>query len=108
VPVLDENPDLSVYAINFREDGDPKAYLEENGYNFTLLLDGEGVAESYGVWGTPGVIIFDADNQRIFNLYDVLDQYDPGESQEGLSHRQKAARKAPWYGEQIRSVLADL
>jgi thiol-disulfide isomerase/thioredoxin len=101
--------ELSIYAINFRDDGDPAAYLQEHGYTFTLLLDGGAVAEQYGIHGTPGLLIFNADNEQIFNLYDTIEQFEAEVgTPEGLSHSEKAARKAPWWAAQIRAGLQPL
>jgi len=105
--IADEYPgDLTIYAINFRDDGDPAAYLQENGYTFTLLVDGGEVADNYGIYGTPGLLIFNADNEQVFNLYDTIDQFETEVgTPEGLSHSEKATRKAPWWAEQIRAEL---
>jgi len=108
--IADEHPGgLTIYAINFRDDGDPAAYLQENGYTFTLLVKGGAVAEEYGIYGTPGLLIFNADNEQVFNLYDTIDQFETEVgTPEGLSHSEKAARKAPWWAEQIRAELEQL
>ncbi|MGE0485367.1 MAG: TlpA family protein disulfide reductase [Gammaproteobacteria bacterium] len=47
------------YALNVWEDGDPVAYFREHGYDMTLLLAADLVAEDYGIEGTPGVIVTD-------------------------------------------------
>ena len=108
--IADEYPgDLTIYAINFRDDGDPAAYLQEHGYTFTLLVKGGAVAEKYGIYGTPGLLIFNADNEQVFNLYDTIDQFETEVgTPEGLSHSEKAARKAPWWAAQIRAELEQL
>lgn len=102
--------ELAVYAINFRDDEDPQAYMDKYGYTFTNLVKGGDVADLYDIWATPGVLIFDADNQQVFNLYELVGQYEEanGAIPEELSNSQKAARLAPWWGEQIEAALADL
>jgi len=107
--LADENPDLSVLAINFRDDGDPQAYLDDNGYSFTLLLDGGDVADRYEIWATPGLLLFDRDNQLVFDLYAAKQKLDEQRSlPDGLSHGEKAARKAPWWAHELGAALAGL
>ncbi len=98
--------ELTIYAINFRDDGDPQAFMEKNGYTYTLLLNGGSVAEQYDIWSTPGVLVFDKDNRQVLNLYDVVTEIDAElAATEGLSHRDKAARKAPAWAAAIEAAL---
>ena len=98
--------ELTIYAINFRDDGDPQAFMEQNGYTFTLLLNGGAVAEQYEIWGTPGVLVFDENNRQTLNLYDVITDVDAElAATEGLSHRGKAERKAPAWAAAIEAAL---
>jgi thiol-disulfide isomerase/thioredoxin len=50
-----------VLAVNAKEneDGDPRAYLQRKGYAFTTVLDGDAIAEDYGVKYIPGLLIVD-------------------------------------------------
>lgn len=100
--------ELAVYAVNFRDDGDPQAFMERHDYSFTLLLNGGAVAEQYEIWGTPGVLVFDKDNRQVLNLYDVVTEVDAElAATEGLSHRDKAARKAPAWAAAIEAALKE-
>lgn len=105
--IVDEyDGDLTVYAINFRDDGDSQAFMQQHGYSFTLLLNGADVAEQYEIWGTPGVLVFDQSNRQVMNLYDVITEVDAElATTEGLSHRDKAARKAPAWAAAIAAAL---
>jgi len=106
--MLDEYDDdaLTIYAINFRDDGDPIAYLQKHGFDFTLLLDGGDVAAAYDIHATPGLLIFDSENRVILDLYDVMDDYnDMVTLSDDLNHGQKAARKTPWWAAQVRLAL---
>ncbi|MFQ5608971.1 MAG: TlpA disulfide reductase family protein, partial [Woeseiaceae bacterium] len=86
--------ELSIYAISIRDDGDPLAFMQAQGYDFTLLFDGDDVAAAYGVHATPGLLIFDRDNRLVLNLYDVMERYNREfRLPDGLGNRQKAARK---------------
>jgi cytochrome c biogenesis protein CcmG, thiol:disulfide interchange protein DsbE len=51
---------LDVYAIDIKDDGDPVAELAERGQSFTLVRDGDAIADQYGVKGTPGLFLVDA------------------------------------------------
>jgi thiol-disulfide isomerase/thioredoxin len=54
------------YALNVFEDGDPVAYFADHGYEFELLLEADEIAEKYGVFGTPGLIVVDVNNTVIY------------------------------------------
>jgi len=56
--VLEYGDKVKVLAINIMEDGDPLEFIESAGYDFTLLLNGDDVADSYNVSGTPGVVVY--------------------------------------------------
>lgn len=51
---------LDVYAIDIKEDGDPVKTLRERKLGFTLILDGDAIADQYAVKGTPGLFLVDA------------------------------------------------
>jgi len=57
---LEYGEDIKILAINFREDDDPVAFIENAGYDFTVLPGGDEVAAAYGIKGTPGLIIVDS------------------------------------------------
>lgn len=58
---------LDVYAIDIKdEDGDPVAELRERGNTFTLVRDGDAIADSYGVKGTPGLFLVDRDGTIVY------------------------------------------
>ncbi len=102
---LEYGDQIQVLAINFRDDGDPIVFMKNNGYDFTLLLDGESVAELYGIWATPGVLIVDRDRAIRFDLR-ALPSIDP--PQKSANHRLKAAHRAPYWAAEIRKRLDTL
>jgi len=59
---------LDVYAIDIKEDGekDPVATLHERKLGFTLVRDGDPVAALYGVKGTPGLFLVDAQGEIVY------------------------------------------
>jgi thiol-disulfide isomerase/thioredoxin len=65
---LEHGDQVKILAINFVEKGDPVSFMKEQGYDFTVLPDGDDVASIYGVYGTPGVILVDQDQQIRFDL----------------------------------------
>ncbi|MGB5621594.1 MAG: TlpA disulfide reductase family protein [Gammaproteobacteria bacterium] len=50
---------VRVYAIDFKDDGDPVEMMAELGYDFTVLPLGDLVADDYGVFSAPGIIVVD-------------------------------------------------
>ena len=50
---------LTVYALDFRDDGDPVGYMAEHGYDFVVLPLGDLVADDYGVISSPGLLVVD-------------------------------------------------
>ncbi len=97
---------IAIYALNFRDQQDPVAYLDEHGFDFVLLPKADEVAESWGVQGTPGLFIVDQAGRIRFNLYDVLANNPPGF--ESLNHTQRAQRRAPFWAARIRQSLDDV
>lgn len=101
--------DVKVFAINFRDDGDPEGYIESRGFEFVLLPEGDSAAKRYGMHGTPGLVLVDGGGEIRFNLYDLQEPAD--KALEGLDHGQRAERLAPWWAARIRQridgILAD-
>jgi len=82
------------------------AFMQARGYEFNLLVDGGDVAADYAIHATPGLLIFDRNNQLVLNLYDVMtDSNEEMTLPTNLSARQKAARKAPYWAAEIRRAL---
>lgn len=97
---------VSVYALNFRDEEDPAELLERHGFDFVVFPDADPVAEQWGVHGTPGLFIVDADGEVRFNLYEIEVDDPPGYDE--MSHGQKASRRAPLWAARIREVLAEV
>lgn len=101
---LEYGDDVEIVAIHFRDDNDPVAFIEDAGYDFTLLPSGEEIASLYGVWGTPGVLIVDRDMQIRFDLRDLPARPLPADV-ETAGHGRRSAHRAPWWAAEIRSAL---
>ncbi len=57
---------LDVYAIDIKDDGDPLATLRERKLTFTLVRDGDAIADEYGVKGTPGLFLVDTKGNIVY------------------------------------------
>lgn len=57
---------VRVYGINVWESGDPGSFMDENGFTYGLLLDGDAVAEDYMVSGIPTMYIIDQEGRIAF------------------------------------------
>jgi len=102
---LEYGDEIRVLAIHFRDDeGDPVAFMENAGYDFTVLPDGEEVAKLNGVWSTPGVLIIDRDRTIRFDLY-TLPKLDPPSTGKSPSHSKRAAYLAPYWAAELRKSL---
>jgi len=102
--IKDEYGDrVNVFAINIKENADPIEYMNKNSYDFTLLLDGDNVAELYEVNGTPGVIVVDQKGQLRFDMSTLTAP--SSKSLDGLNHRQRSRRIAPWWASKIREQI---
>ncbi|MFT5138515.1 MAG: cytochrome c biogenesis protein CcmG/thiol:disulfide interchange protein DsbE [Lysobacterales bacterium] len=105
--ILDEyGDDVRVYALNIKDDEDPRIYLDNSGYDFVLLPDADSVMEAYGVKGTPGLFIVDGTGKIHFNLYEMI--FTDNEAYKQLKNSQKAARRAPAWAAEIRRVIDEV
>ncbi|MDR3388006.1 MAG: TlpA disulfide reductase family protein [Rudaea sp.] len=57
---------LDVYAIDIKDDGDPVVALRERKQTFTLVRDGDAIADQYGVKGTPGLFLVNAKGDVVY------------------------------------------
>jgi thiol-disulfide isomerase/thioredoxin len=70
--------DLIVLGISFREDegADPQGVLRERGLRFKTLLNGDDVAQMYGVRGTPTTVFIDR-RGRVVGMTHTSNPEDP-------------------------------
>ena len=102
--VLEYGDSLGVLAVSIKEDGDPEEFIAKAGYDFTLLLDGDAVADQYQIAGTPGVIIVDTHRNIRFDLQQ-LPGLVLGPDGQQLTRGQRAKRLAPYWAAEIRKAL---
>ena len=95
---------VKILAINIRDKNDPVAFVNNAGYDFTVLPHGDEVAELYEIYGTPGLIIVDREQRMRFDLR-ALPQLSMPSNGEKISHSKKAAYKAPYWAAEIRKAL---
>ena len=102
---LEHGDEVKILAISFVEKGDPAGFIEDLGYDFTVLPDGDEVATIHGVYGTPGVILIDQDQQIRFDLrYLPLPDLPQHAAKSG--HNKKAAYIAPYWAAELRKSIA--
>ncbi len=104
---LEHGEKVKILAINFREKGDPVAFIENAGYDFTVLPDGDEVAADYGVYGTPGVIVVDQHQTIRFDLR-KLPKLELPPSDKPAGNSRKAAYLAPYWAAAIRISIDEV
>ena len=60
------NDQVHVYGVNVWESGDPATFMDESGFTYGLLLEGDAVAEDYKVTGIPTMYIIDQEGRIAF------------------------------------------
>lgn len=62
------NKGVKFYAINAYEDGayDPAQYFTEQKYTYTQILDGDKIAEDYGIIKNPALFVINKEKEVIY------------------------------------------
>ncbi len=97
---------VTIYALNFRDQRDPREYINEHGFDFVLMPEADSVAEQWSARATPGLFIVDSEGRVRFNLYQVLAENPPGF--EEMSHSQRAQRRGPFWAARIRQAIDEV
>ncbi len=90
-----ESQGLKVLAVNIKEDWKPDVYWRNFGYKFDTVLEGDKVAEIYGIKGTPG-IVFIAPSGKVLGVQSFSDPHHPlleRFAKEGIAMMEKSAFK---------------
>jgi len=100
---------VQVFAVSVWDDGDPVAFVEENGYDFVLALRGDDVAYSYGVTGTPGLFVVDDEDRIAMNrfLIDLAQRVEPSPGRDRLTPRESAKAWGDLVRESLDRLLDD-
>lgn len=98
--------DLIIYALNFRDEEDPQAYIDRSGFDFVVFANADEVATQWEVQGTPGLFVLDSQRRVRFNLLEIMaaDTELPAD----LNHAQRAQRRAPYWASRIRMALDEI
>lgn len=100
---IEYGDDITIYALNIRDEDMPENFLAERGYDFILLPEADAVMPLYGVRATPGLFVLDGKGNIRFNLYDVV--FNDSDEFKALSHGKKAGQRAPYWVAEIRMVI---
>ena len=69
---------VEVYAVNFKDDGDPVEHMHKLGFDFIVLPVGDLVADDYDVWSAPGVVVVDGAGTVRYKRKPVAADVKPG------------------------------
>ena len=61
-----QNENVLVFGVNVWESADPMEFMDENGFTYGLLLEGDDVASAYKVSGIPTIYIIGRDGRIAF------------------------------------------
>jgi cytochrome c biogenesis protein CcmG, thiol:disulfide interchange protein DsbE len=67
---------LKVIAVNIKEDWQPAVYWRNHGYQFDTVVEGDDIAEKYGIIGTPG-LVFISPKGKVLNVDHFSDPNHP-------------------------------
>jgi thiol-disulfide isomerase/thioredoxin len=100
---IEYGDDVTIYALNIRDDEMPVNFMAEHGYDFILLPEADLIMPLYGVRATPGLFVVDGQGNIRFNLYDLV--FNDSDEFKALSHGKKAGQRAPYWAAEIRLVI---
>jgi len=108
--LLDEygSEKLEIIAVSIREDApeDAENYLMSQGYDFLRVLEGDPVAQAWGVRGTPHFFLVGTDGRIVFDQ--SAHQISPKRrfgGKEIKGHSDRAARAAPAWAADLRRAI---
>ncbi len=62
-----EGRPVRIIGVNVWEDGDPAAFMAENGYTYPIVIGGDEVAEAYLVTGIPTFYVIGMDGSVVYS-----------------------------------------
>ena len=95
--------DVTIYALNIRDEEIPEMFMLEHDYDFTLVPEADPIMALYGVKAVPGLFVVDGQGMIRFNLYDII--FDDSSEFKALSHKEKAGQRAPYWAARIREAV---
>ena len=101
--LIEHGDDLTIYALNIRDDEDPVKIMNERGYDFIVIPEADSIMELYGVRPTPAVFVVDGKGRIRFNLYEMI--FNDDSEYKALSNGKKAGLRAPYWAAGIRQTI---
>ena len=98
---------VDILALSILDDGEPAEFIRQRGYDFTVLPDADPVAEQYGIFATPGIVIVDGQQVIRFDLNDLPRPDVPSETAEAGTAA-IAAYVAPYWAAEIQRRLDEV
>jgi len=100
---IEHGDDLTIYALNIRDDEDPREFMAQHGYDFILIPEADSIMELYGVRPTPAAFVVDGKGVVHLNLYEMI--FDDDSEYKALSHGKRAGLRAPYWAAEIRRTI---
>lgn len=100
---IEYGDDLTIYALNIRDEEMPEMFMMEHDYDFILIPEADSVMEPYGIKAVPALFVIDGQGKTRFNLYDMV--FNDSSEFKALSHGKKASKRAPYWAAEIRRTL---
>lgn len=85
---IEYGDDLTIYALNIRDEEMPEMFMMEHGYGFILIPKADSVMEPYGIKAVPALYVVDGQGKIRFNLYDMI--FNDSSEFKALSHGKKS------------------
>ena len=100
---IEYGDDVTIYALNIRDQEMPELFMAEHGYDFILIPEADSVMELYGVRPTPALFVVDGKGRIRLNLYEMV--FSDTSEFKAMSHGEKAGRRAPYWSAEIRQTV---
>lgn len=100
---IEYGDDLTIYALNIRDEEMPEIFMMEHDYDFILIPEADPVMEPYGIKAVPALYVVDGKGKIRFNLYDMV--FNDSSEFKALSHGKKASKRAPYWAAEIRKAI---
>ena len=101
--LIDYGDDVTIYALNIRDDEYPAQFISDRGYEFVEIPEADSIMELYGVRPIPALFVVDGKGRIRFNLYTMF--FDEPNEDDALSHSDKARMRAPRWADAIRKSV---
>ncbi len=99
---LEYGEDIEIVAVQFKDKADAGEFMQQAGYDFTVVGQAGDIAELYQVFTTPGLLVINANQEIVFDLRD-LPSLPEAKSRKG--HSSRAAFLAPYWAANLRKNI---